>query len=460
MRWLHSNSLQVQLASRLAALFLLTTIILVAAFLYLSYDLAGSLSRGDLFDVSEELAEEIEDDGQIDNVDGLIARGWLREHTRYAIFDSRERVLVSSDVAFADNIAALEILSSGSESFRLDNFGTPPQNYLGVVNFERSEAGRVAVVVAEPEQTEQDILNGIMWDILYKAVWFVPVFIILSLLVGVWAIRRGLQPLRRTAQEAANIRPEALSARLGTANLPSEVYPLVSAVNGALDRLEAGFEQQRHFTANAAHELRTPLAIITGAIEGMSDNDRVYKLRQDVARMNRLVEQLLHVARLDSLAMDIGADVDLRAIALQVVEYMAPLAIAQGQNIELTGAATAVMTRGNAHAIEDCLRNLIENAIIHGRSEAPIEVRVRSDGSISVCDRGSGITEEDRKHIFERFWHRRSATGNGAGLGLSIVQEIMKLHNGTVSIENNPGGGSCFILRFKSATTTRPAPLP
>src|SRR5690606_11791791 len=210
---------------------------------------------------------------------------------------------------------------SGEESFRLEGFGTPALNHLGIVNFERSEAGRVAVVVAEPEQTEQDLLNGIMWDILYKAAWFVPVFIILSLLVGVLAIRNGLQPLRRTAQEAASIHPESMSARLGTANLPREVYPLVTAVNSALDRLEAGFEQQRRFTANAAHGLRTPLAIITGALEGMGDTDKVQKLRQDVTRMSRLVEQLLHVARLDSLEMDTNADVDLRVVALHVVEY-------------------------------------------------------------------------------------------------------------------------------------------
>ena len=340
---------------------------------------------------------------------------------------------------------------SGEESFRLEGFGTPALNHLGIVNYERSEAGRIAVVVAEPEQAEQDLLNGIMWDIVYKAAWFVPVFIALSLLVGVLAIRNGLQPLRRTAAEAAAIRPDAMSARLGTTNLPSEIDPLVAAINDALDRLENGFEQQRRFTANAAHELRTPLAIITGAIEGMSDSDRVSKLRQDVARMNRLVEQLLHVARLDSLVMDTDMDTDLRTVALQVVESMAPLAIAQGQEIELTGAEAAVMVKGNLHAIEDSVRNLVENAIIHGHSTAPIEVRVGMEGSISVCDRGPGVAVEDRAHIFDRFWHRQSAAGSGAGLGLAIVQEIMKLHGATASYEENPGGGSCFVLRFPTA---------
>src|SRR5690606_16461094 len=106
MRWLRSGSLQAQLATRLAALFLLTTIILVAAFLYLSYDLAESLSRSDLFDISEELAEEIEDDGQLDSEEELIARGWLRENTLYAIFDNRGRVLVASDSEFSEAISA------------------------------------------------------------------------------------------------------------------------------------------------------------------------------------------------------------------------------------------------------------------------------------------------------------------------------------------------------------------
>lgn len=465
MNWFRSNSLQVRLATRLGALFLLATIILVGVFLYLSYDLADSLSRRDLFQLADELAEEIEDDGRLDDIEELIARGWLKDHTRYAIFDGERKVLASSDPAFVTVVLERDIMSGGTESFRLDDFGTPPQNYLGLVNIERSEAGRVAVVVAEPEQVEQELLNAIMWDVVFKALWIVPLFIFCTLLVGVLAIRGGLQPLRRTALEAASIKPEALSARLGTDNLPREVFPLVHAVNSALDRLEAGFELQRRFTANAAHELRTPLAIITGAIDGMDGNGNLKKLRQDVARMNRLVEQLLHVARLDSLTLKITDHVDLRKIAHQVLEYMAPLAIAQGHNIELCEADTPVKILGEAHAVEDAIRNLIENAIIHGSSAeamtdaitGSIEVNVHANGSISVCDQGPGIAVEDRERIFDRFWRGKNAACEGAGLGLSIVQEIMQLHGGAVIVTDNDHAGAargtCVTLRFKPVTT-------
>ncbi|MES3008604.1 MAG: ATP-binding protein [Pseudomonadota bacterium] len=472
MNWFRSNSLQVRLATRLGALFLLATIILLSVFLYLSYDLTDSLSRRDLFRLAEELAEEIENDGRLDDIEELIARGWLNNDTRYAIFDgetfdSESKVLASSDTAFVTVVLERDIMSGGTESFRLDEFGTPPQNFLGLVNIERSEAGRVAVVVAEPEQVEQELMNAIMWDVVFKALWIVPLFIFCTLLVGVLAIRGGLQPLRRTALEAASIKPEAISARLGTDNLPREVFPLVYAVNSALDRLEAGFELQRRFTANAAHELRTPLAIITGAIDGMAGNGNLKKLRQDVARMNRLVEQLLHVARLDSLTLKTDEPVDLRKIAHQVLEYMAPLAIAQGQSIELVEADTPVSILGEAHAVEDAIRNLIENAIIHGGSAEDItepsteaisiEVKVHADGSISVCDQGPGIAVEDRERIFDRFWRGKNAACEGAGLGLSIVQEIMQLHGGVVIVRDNDHAGAargtCVTLRFRPVTT-------
>jgi len=167
-----------------------------------------------------------------------------------------------------------------------------------------------------------------------------------------------------------------------------------------------------------------------------------------VERMNRLVGQLLRVARLDAIALDTSEAVDLNDVATSVVAMMAPWAIAQRRTIALVPAAEPVTVRGNAFAIADGIRNVIENAVAHSPPGEEVVVSVDRDGSVNVTDHGSGIPREDREHIFERFWRGRSAESRGAGLGLAIVREIMKMHRGEVEIGDNPDGGAVFTLSF------------
>jgi signal transduction histidine kinase len=162
--------------------------------------------------------------------------------------------------------------------------------------------------------------------------------------------------------------------------------------------------------------------------------------------MNRLVDQLLRVARLDAVALDVSDRVDLNEVAADVVAGMAPWSLAQNKSIAFHGDDKPVVVRGNRYAIGDAIRNLVENAVAHTAPGTEVNVGTSADARVSISDRGPGIPPDQRSHVFERFWRGRGTGSAGAGLGLAIVGEIMKAHHGSVTADDNPGGGMVFTL--------------
>jgi signal transduction histidine kinase len=449
------RSLQLRLAVRLAILYVAATAIAAGIFVYQAYDTAGSLNDRELGMRAEDLARAVVTDGagqpRLDLPSKLAAAyAAAPEDDLFAIRDANGRVIAASPAEFGERVSKWPPAKAEPSYFRLSGVGPEEvgENYYGLSVALQTSAGPMWISVARTEGSDA-LIKSFLREFVFDAMWVTPLLMLATLGIGVFVIRNGLKPVREISQKAASIGPDATSVRLPEQSLPTEILPLVISINRALDRLEKGFAVQREFTANAAHELRTPLAIVTSALETMDGNGELKKLRTDVARMNRLVEQLLRVARLDGIALEFDT-VDLNTIASSVVTAMAPWAIAQHRTIAFIGSERPVKVNGNAHALEDALRNLVENAVLHTPYGTEVTVTVNCTGRIEVADHGSGVPRKDRENIFKRFWRGPGERNEGAGLGLAIVSETMRAHRGGVSVADNPGGGAAFTLAFPS----------
>ncbi|MBI1985152.1 MAG: PAS domain-containing sensor histidine kinase [Rhodospirillales bacterium] len=217
-------------------------------------------------------------------------------------------------------------------------------------------------------------------------------------------------------------------------------------------RLSEG--RYRDFAADVAHELRTPLALLRSHLDTLADTATNRSLRRDVDGMSRLVSQLMALTRLDSLATDALATVDLHQIAVRVAEQLAPIAIRERRSIEITGVRNPVVVPGNADALEMAVRNLVENAIRYSARNTTVTISVSDAPAISVIDRGRGIPPENRELIFQRF-ERADRRRGGAGLGLAIVRRTVEAHGAGIDVADAAGGGTVFTIRFPTAA---PAP--
>src|SRR6266550_2833883 len=448
------RSLQLRLAVRLAILYVVAAAIAVGILVYQAYETAGSLNDRELDLRAEDLAHAMVTDSagqpRLDLPSKLAAAyAAAPEDDLFAIRDTNGRLVAASPAEFGERVSKWPPARDEPSYFRLSGAGSEDfgsENYYGLSVALQTAAGPMWISVARTEGSDA-LIKSILREFVFDAMWVSPLLMLATLGIGVFVIRNGLKPVRKISQKAASIGPDATSVRLPEQSLPTEILPLVVSINRALDRLEKGFAVQREFTANAAHELRTPLAIVTSALDTMDGDGELKKLRTDVERMNRLVEQLLRVARLDAIALEFDT-VDLNKVASSVVATLAPWAIAQHRTIAFIGCEQPVKVNGNAHALEDALRNLVENAVLHTPYGTEVTVTVDCAGRVEVADHGNGVPSKDRENVFKRFWRGAGEKNEGAGLGLAIVSETMRAHRGVVSVADNPGGGATFTLSF------------
>jgi signal transduction histidine kinase len=300
------------------------------------------------------------------------------------------------------------------------------------------------------DMAHRDVLIDDIVREFFARVGWITIPILLSLLViDMTNFRRALRPLLNASELAAKIGPNSTELRLPLESIPSEIRPLVKTINEALDRLEHGFKMQKDFTADAAHELRTPLSILQARVDAIADRGTAKALSRDIARMKRVVSQLLDIAELESFRVGPGEVADLKEVCVEVAEFLAPMAISEQKQILLESPDEAVQIKGNAETLFRALRNLVENAIRHTPVGTSVKIELDRNGAVSVADQGPGIPASERGQVFQRFWRKDRRNGLGSGLGLPIVKRIIDAHDAKVSVSDAEPHGCIFHIEFR-----------
>jgi two-component system OmpR family sensor kinase/two-component system sensor histidine kinase QseC len=318
--------------------------------------------------------------------------------------------------------------------------------------FSVATPGRV-IQVAQPASIRQRLAANAALRSVIPLLLLAPVMALMAW----WLAAMTLAPLRRVVAEVRSRHGELLRP-LSDQGLPDDVSPLVSALNGLLQRLGQTLETQRAFLSDAAHELRSPLTALKLQIESLKrapdDNSRasaVHMLSDGIDRAARIVEQLLTLARSEPGAAAASLEpLDLSEVVRQAVADTVPYALSRGSEFVLL-ADEPVSVQGDKLGLSVLVRNLADNAVRYSPKGSRVELRVFNDAgapTLQVDDAGPGIPPAERERVFDRFYRRAAGDEEGSGLGLAIVKSVAARHGATVSLGNSPLGGLRVSVRF------------
>lgn len=283
--------------------------------------------------------------------------------------------------------------------------------------------------------------------------------------LGAWLIARtGLGPLRQFRRMAASIGTESLDRRLSEAGLPEELGDLAREFNAMLERIDRGYRRLQEFSADLAHELRTPIAILLGRSQvALSQQRTAPELREvlegdieQLERLSRLIGDMLFIAQAEHGQAVLQLEpVELQAEARHVAEYLSLVAEEKGVEVRVRGEAAV---RADRLLVQRAITNLVSNAVRHARAGSKVEIDIvagQREASLTVANRGEPIAGAHLERIFDRFYRvdaSRARHSGGAGLGLAIVRSIMQAHGGSVSASSDAGSGTTtFRLAFPVA---------
>ncbi|WP_395398127.1 ATP-binding protein [Novosphingobium sp. BL-8A] len=307
-------------------------------------------------------------------------------------------------------------------------------------------AGRV--VVAQDRTVPDEIVDDVVDDFLRRFLWVLPVMLLASLALSLIVLLRVTGNFRRAASQADAIGLARLDARIDEARLPNEATPLVRATNRAIDRLEAGYHAQGEFVGNVAHELRTPLALLSLHTEQLPVSPQRDQLQADIEKANHVVRQLMELAAIDRLHPECRAIQPIE-VAREVVETMVPIVYRSGHSIALeTPETVPPPVQAVRELLVIALTNIVDNAVRHTPPGCSITVIVESEGSLVVEDDGPGIEIDAGAVGVRRFRRGDAARTDSAGLGISIVERIMRVCGGTLEVSRAASGGARLRLRM------------
>lgn len=380
------------------------------------------------------------------------------QHTSYWI-----RILDSQGHAIAetpqmDRLIPIEIFPAGrepAEALRTRKDYRSAGKFFSLLAFNEHADGNVYTLqLAQDRSSDEQVERN--FALLFIAVLFGGV--VASALIAIVVTRRGLRPLREMTESLARIGPDQLKQRIGSTGWPRELQPLAIAFDEMLKRLDDSFTRLSQFSADLAHELRTPIANMLGEAQVALTRDRTaadYRetIESTVAeceRLSRIVDNLLFVARVDAAREPIARKrFDARAAVEKIAAFYQTVADDHHVTIACSGDG---QIQADPDLFERALANLLDNALRFTPQNGSIEITLsdqNTDFDVAVSDNGCGIAAEHLPRVFDRFYRAEPSRGSdGAGLGLALVKSILELHGGSVTIQSEAGRGTIVKLRF------------